>query len=117
MRDFEAFRVGMLGFEPMINYRTVAPQSRNFAVEHGVGPSLLYLFGKGFDSFAKGGIKVRPVAVTWTNIGRRQFDIGVAYNLRIFPKAFTSEDFGVSPGTTSHSGREVAHGITIIAGF
>ena len=117
MREFEAFRVGMLGFEPMINYRTVAPESRNFAIEHGAGPSLLYLFGKGFDSFVKGGIKVRPVAVTWTNIGRRRMDIGVAYNLRIFPNAFTSEDFGVSPGTTTHSGREFAHGITIIAGF
>lgn len=117
MREFEAFRVGMLGFEPMLNYRTVASESRNFAVEHGAGPSLLYLFGKGFDSFVKGGIKVRPLAVTWTNIGRRQLDFGVAYNLRIFPKAFTSEDFGVSPGTTTHSGREIAHGITIIAGF
>lgn len=117
MREFKAFRVGMLALEPTLNFRTVYTDNGEFAVEHGAGASVLYLFGEGFESFVNSGIKIRPVALTWRNIGNSQFDFGVAYNLRIFPKAFTAQDFGAGPGTTTHTGREVAHGVTFIAGF
>jgi len=117
MRDFRAFRVGMLALEPTVNYRTIHTNNGDFAVEHGAGASVLYLFGEGFESFVNSGIKIRPVALTWRNIGNSRFDFGVAYNVRIFPNAFTAQDFGAGPGTTTHTGREVAHGFTIIAGF
>lgn len=108
MRDFELARVWMLAFEPTLNYRTVT--SGKFVLEHGAGPSVLSLFGKGFDSFVKGGIKVTPVAATWRDVGGGRLLVAVAYNLRIFPEAFTSQDFGGT--TTTHSGREIAHGFT-----
>jgi hypothetical protein len=108
MRDFEFARVWMLAFEPTLNYRSVT--SGKFVIEHGAGPSVLSLFGKGFDSFVKGGIKVTPVAVTWRDVAGGRLIVAVAYNLRIFPEAFTSQDFGAT--TTTHSGREIAHGFT-----
>ena len=46
----------------------------------------------------------------------RPWDFGVAYNLRIFPSAFTAQEFGADPGTTTHSGRELAHGFAFTLG-
>ena len=49
-------------------------------MEHGVGPSLLFFFGNGidgrdFEAFANGGIKVRPVALTWRNVIAEKVDL------------------------------------------
>ena len=118
MREFEAFCVRMLALEPTLNYRTVGPTSAGsggFALEHGAGASVFHLSGDDFDSFVKGGIKVTPAALTWRNVSDRNLIIHFAYNLRVFPKAFTSEDFGST--TVTHTGREFAHGITFGVGF
>jgi hypothetical protein len=111
MREFDAFCVRMLALEPTLNYRSVGPTTGGFALEHGAGPSLFHFSGSDFDSFVKGGIKVTPAALTW----RRKLIVHVAYNVRIFPKAFTSEDFGSTSST--HTGRELAHGFTFGVGF
>jgi hypothetical protein len=138
MRGFEAYDVWMLALEPMWNIRSIGrlpgrndprareeainSTSRKFTMEHGVGPSLLFFFGDGingndFDAFANGAIKVRPVALTWRNLTQGGFGLGVAYNLRIFPKAFTAEDFGGDPATNEHEGREYAHGFSVSLSF
>lgn len=111
MREFDAFCVRMLALEPTLNYRTVDPTDGGFVLEHGAGPSFLHLSGSDFDSFVKGGIKLTPAALTW----RRRLIFHVAYNVRIFPKAFTSEDFGAT--SVTHNGREIAHGFTFGIGF
>lgn len=116
MREFSWFDVGMLALEPTLNYRSVATEGNRLVVEHAAGGSLLYLFGDGFSPFAKGAIKIRPISVTRRDFIKGRIDLGVAYNLRIFPDAFTSEDFGAPPSST-HTGREVAHGFTIILGY
>jgi hypothetical protein len=121
MRNFNAYDVWMLAIEPMVNYRTFKNESQNFVVEHGVGPSLLFLFGNGidgrdFEAFAKGGIKVRPVALTWRNL-KGFLDLGVAYNLRIFPQPFTAPEFGGDALTNRHEGREYAQGFSVTVGF
>lgn len=116
MREFSWFDVGMLALEPTLNFRSVATEGNRLVVEHGAGGSLLYLFGDGFSPFAKGAIKIRPISVTGYNAIKGRISLGVAYNLRFFPDAFTSEDFGAPPSTT-HTGREVAHGFTIILGY
>lgn len=124
-RDFEFSDVWMLGLEPMLNYRSFKTENNRFFVEHGAGMSFLLLYGEGppdeenFDTFGKFGFKLKPVAITWRNIpiNRKPFDFGVAYNLRIFPSAFTAEQFGAAAGTTSHGGREIAHGVAVTFGF
>lgn len=95
---------------------------RTFTMEHGVGPSLLYFFGNGidgndFETFANGGIKIKFVGVTWRNITGWGLDLGAAYNLRIFPTAFTAEDFGGSAAQNEHEGREYAHGFSLTVSF
>ncbi len=121
MRTFEGYDVWMLALEPTVNYRSFKNESQNFVVEHGVGPSLFFVFGNGidgkdFEAFAKGGIKVRPLALTWRNLNG-WLDLGVAYNLRIFPKPFTAQEFGGDPATNKHEGREYANGFTVTIGF
>jgi hypothetical protein len=117
MREFSWFDVGMLALEPTLNYRTFTRgDDARYVIEHGAGGSLLYLFGDGFEPFAKGAIKIRPISFTARNVFNGRISLGVAYNLRIFPDAFTSEDFGAPPSST-HGGREVAHGFTIILGY
>ena len=136
MRGFEAYDVWMLALEPMSNIRSIGrlPEERGareqainstspkFTMEHGVGPSLLFLFGNGingndFEAFANGAIKVKPVALTWRNLTPGVLGLGVAYNLRIFPKAFTATDFGGDPATNEHEGREYAHGFSVTLSF
>jgi hypothetical protein len=114
MREFDAFAVRMLALEPTLNYRTILTAG-GFALEHGAGPSLLQLSGTDFDSFVKGGIKLTPAALTWRHVSRHNLIVHVAYNLRIFPKGFTSEDFGST--SITHTGREFAHGFTFGVGF
>ncbi len=127
MRGFEAYDVWMFALEPMLHYRSIGPgrgrgNIRKFAMEHGIGPSLFYLFGKGidgndFDAFANGGIKIRPVALTWRNLTTSGLGFGFAYNLRIFPTAFKAEDFGGDPTSNEHEGREYAHGFSFTLNF
>jgi hypothetical protein len=115
MRSFSWGDAHMLAFEPTVNaqsYERTSDSGTRFAVEHGAGVSALYLFGD-FDSFGKGGFKIRPLAVVWRNINGGGLNFGLAYNLRLFPTAFTPADFG-RPGPTTHGGREVAHGFTLI---
>lgn len=115
MSDFALGRIWALAFEPMLNFRTFKNEDEDVVIEHGVGPSGLFLFGKGPDPFARGAIKVRFIGVTKRDI-IKGFDFGVAYNLRIFPKAFTSQDFNPDATTNTHSGREYAHGVTFTIG-
>lgn len=120
MRPFDWFDAGMLAFEPTLNYRLFktpsGPKLRpRFVIEAGAGGSLFYVFGDGFEPFVKGGIKLKPAAFTWHLRGNGY--LGLAYNLRIFPNAFTSEDFGADTTTPSHNGRESAHGLTVFVGF
>ena len=77
MRGFECVRrmdAGSRADAEFSNYRKRRRRG-NFKVEHGFGPSLFFLFGSGidgkdFDGFANGGIKVKPVALTFRNLIR-----------------------------------------------
>lgn len=121
MRPFDWFDAGMLAFEPTLNYRSLRIRNSagalRFVIEHGAGGSIFYVFGDGFEPFVKGGIKLRPIAFTVTDIFESSWDLGVAYNLRIFPSPFTSAEFGVDSAASTHGGREFAHGFTAIVGW
>ena len=118
MKAFKFGDVWMLAFEPTVNYR-LSPRSPggDFAVEVGAGLSYFVLFGKDLKSSDNAGIKLTPVALTWRNVGNTQWDFGVAYNLRIFPNAFTAQQFSAVPVSSTHKGREFVHGFTIKASF
>ena len=116
MRNFDAFAIQMFALEPTVNYRLGRLRGgSNFAYEVGAGPTMMFFHSRDFESFFNWGIKTTPAALTWRNVSSHNLIFHFAYNLRVFPDAFTAEDFG---GTTStHTGREIAHGVTFGIGF
>jgi hypothetical protein len=88
----------------------------------GVGASYNFLFGRGVpDSFSNLGLKLRPVGIvvptsiviSIPKLGK--FDLGVdaSYDLRLYPRRFTAEDFGNPPLVPEGSGWEVVHGFVV----
>ena len=86
--DYEAFKVHMLAFEPMVN--GISNTSRRVRVYHGAGLTYDFLFGSDFDTFDKAGLKFVPVGIMF-----RRLDIG--YTFRLYPNGFTSDEFGFGP--------------------
>jgi hypothetical protein len=82
--SYRAFDVGMLTFEPLVEWRW-----RGTGVRSGVGVGYNFLFGmrRDFDKFDKFNIKFRVIAVESPTAH-------LAVNLRIYPRGFTSDEFG-----------------------
>jgi hypothetical protein len=107
MSEFEAWKVQMLSWEPMLGYRSFSSASERFVIDHGLaGVSYFILFGSDFKRFHNVGFKFTPIGVTyrWVN---------VSYNVRLFPSGFTSEQFNVDGSSTTHRGREILTGFSV----
>jgi hypothetical protein len=105
--DFEAWTVGMLALEPMLEIRSVGGDT--FRLHHGlVGLTYDILFGKGFDTFDKVGYKFRPIGMTFKRWN-------AAYSLRWYPNGFTPDEFGQAPALPPDTNRksEVVQGISV----
>lgn len=104
---FDAWKIGMVAYEPMLHIRSVqSPGSTRsrFAIEHGaIGFSHMLFVGKGFEPFDNIGIKFMPLQVRYRRVS-------VGYTMRVFPKGFTSPQFG-GPPSRSTQGAEVVNGI------
>jgi hypothetical protein len=84
--DYHWGDVWMLTFEPLVEWRWPrAPE-----LHSGVGVGYNYLFGQDFDKFDKFNIKFRLIGVESTRAD-------LAVNLRIYPRGFTSDEFGFGP--------------------
>ena len=102
--EFEFGNVQMLAYEPTLDLRSL--QSRDWKIDHGVmGVSYFYLIGSNFKNYDNIGLKLVPIAVTY-----KRFNI--AYNFRIFPNGFTSEQFGGEPESVADKRSELVHGIS-----
>lgn len=103
--EFELGSVKMLAYEPTLDVRSY--QSRNLKFDHGViGLSYFYLIGSKFKKYDNIGLKLVPIAVT---IG----PVNVAYNFRIFPNGFTSEQFGGPTEPVADRRSELVHGFSV----
>lgn len=103
--EYDAFETQMLAIEPILEVRSHPWKKIQF--HHGiVGLSYDVLFGSNFDTFDKAGIKFRPVGVT---IGR----FNVAYNLRLYPNGFTTDEFGPARIDNLNRKHEYLHGFSI----
>ena len=104
---FDAWKIGMIAYEPMLHVRSFqsAGSTRTrFAVEHGaIGFSHMLFVGKGFDPFDNIGMKFMPLQVRYKRLS-------VGYTMRVFPRGYTSPQFG-GPPTRSTQGAEVVNGI------
>lgn len=114
-QDYQAFKIWMLAFDPMLHVRTSKPGSR-VVVSHGVlGVSSNLFFGEGFDAFVNLAFKLRPVALEFP-IGRG-WRIEAAYNLRLYPSGFTSDLFGKVPVVPESDRPETVHSLSVAFRF
>jgi hypothetical protein len=84
--DFEKFSVWMVAVEPLLEVRSGTRWGIMF--NHGVGATYDVLFGDGFATFDKAGIKFKPITAT---IARR---INASFTLRWYPTGTTLDEFG-----------------------
>lgn len=96
--DYKFGHIGMLTFEPMIEFgfagdiaRAYEKDSEIGAVYGGIGPMINRFLVKGpAESFTKYGIKLRPIAIAFSGWA-------LEYNIRIYPEGFTPDQFGFGP--------------------
>ncbi len=102
--EFGWWTVKMLAYEPTLDVRSY--NGTKLKLDHGVmGLSYVFLIGSKFKNFDNVGVKLVPVTATIGNVT-------VAYNFRIFPNGFTSEQFGGDPEPVAGRRSELVHGIT-----
>jgi hypothetical protein len=81
---FEAGRTWMLGLDPIYN---VGWRKGSVLVHHGLGVASNFMFGD-FRRFVNGGVKLRPVSVTF-NAGQRAVEVSL--DVRWFPREFEGD--------------------------
>jgi hypothetical protein len=95
----------MLTFDPMIEGVSVGNAGKG--LYHGAGITTDFLVGQHFKRFGNAGFKIRPAGLV-VPLGDR-LTLDLSFNLRIYPRRFTAEDFGV-PGSPE-DGVEVVRSI------
>src|SRR5262245_9620922 len=108
-QDYQFFKIGMLAFDPMLEYESWrSPRENRFSVYHGVlGVSYNLLFGSGFDSFTNVALKLRPIGVMFP-VGK-SWRVEAEYNLRLYPNAFSADEFGKVPVVPASTTGEAVH--------
>lgn len=113
-QDYEAGKIWMVAFDPMLHIQTTNPGSE-VVVSHGVlGASAQRFFGEGFDAFTNLALKLRPIAVEFPFLGKR---IEAAYNLRLYPSGFTSDLFGKVPVVPESDRPETVQSLSVAVRF
>ena len=104
-QDYEFGKTWMVAFEPMLEVQSF--NAGGLQIYHGVmGLSYDFLFGD-FSSFSNVGFKLRPVAFMIRD------RIVIAYNLRLYPRGFTADQFGKVLLAPADTKPETVHGFTI----
>jgi hypothetical protein len=106
--DFEWFKTWMVAFEPILEIRSHTSPGGNVMLHHGlVGLSYDILFGSGFDTFDKFGLKFKPIGVTI----KKRFN--AAFTMRWYPNGFTGDEFGIGPRQDFNRDGEMLYGFSI----
>jgi hypothetical protein len=112
-QDYESGEVKMITFDPMLEIESkswaVPYSALRLQLYHGVvGASYNLLFGYGVpDSFSNLGLKWRPIGIVVPIAGKVGFDF--SYDVRLYSRRFTAEDFGRVALVPEGSGWEVVH--------
>jgi hypothetical protein len=105
--DFEWFKTWMVAFEPVLEIRSHTSPGGTVMLHHGlVGLSYDVLFGSGFDTFDKFGLKFKPIGVTY-----KRFN--AAFTMRWYPNGFTRDEFGIGPRQDFNRDGEMLYGFSI----
>lgn len=102
--DYDALKIWMVALDPMLEVKSVG--SGNYFLHHGViGMSYNLFAGPDFRVFDNVGLKFQPIEVTLHHVE-------ISYTVRVYPKRFTPEQFGVK-AKRLEQGAEFARGFTI----
>lgn len=126
-QDYERGEVKMWMFDPMLELESKSWKTKECPTNspancerlrlqfyHGVvGWSFNRLWGDGFSSFSNTGLKFRPfgIVVPIGKIGRADLGADFSYDLRLYSRRFTAEDFGRVPVEPEGSGVEPVHAL------
>lgn len=102
--DYKVGQIWRTALTPGVSYR--AFQVREVPIYIGAGLSWDLLFGKDFSAFDKFAISVTPAEA----IFRQKY--ALALKLRIYPNAYTSDEFGFGPRQDFNRPTEVAYGFS-----
>jgi hypothetical protein len=106
--DFDWFKTWMVAFEPILEIRSHTSPNGAVVLHHGlVGLSYDVLFGSGFDTFDKFGLKFKPIGITF----KKKFN--AAFTMRWYPNGFTPDEFGIGPRLHFNRDGEMLYGFTI----
>jgi hypothetical protein len=128
--DYGRGEVKMLIFDPMLEFESKHWRNRacpallqgaedkcdrlRLQIYHGVvGMSYNLLFGENFPTFSNVGMKLRPfgIVVPIGKWGRADLGADFSYDLRLYPRGFTAEDFGRVPVEAEGNGAEAVHAL------
>lgn len=88
--NYRAWRTEMVSFEPMVEHAWVS--NARFRVFQGAGGTFQFLFGPDVpDAFGNAGFKLRLIGVEIGDLWE------VAFNMRLYPDGFGSDQFGFGP--------------------
>jgi hypothetical protein len=106
--NFEWFKTWMVAFEPILEIRSHTSPGGKVMLHHGlVGLSYDVLFGSGFNTFDKFGLKFKPIGVTFN----KRFN--AAFTMRWYPNGFTGDEFGIGPRQDFNRDGEMLYGFSI----
>ena len=107
--------VKMWSFDPILEIESKSWPREGLKpqIYHGVMGVSYNVFYGDFPTFSNVALKLRPVGVVIPL--SRNWGVDVSYNLRLYPRAFTAEDFGKVPIPGAQPSKETVN--SIVVGF
>lgn len=117
-QHYETGEVKMWSLDPMLEFESKSwpVQNKNLRLQiyHGVlGLSYNLLHGDKFPTFSNAALRIRPAGIVIPF--SRNWGVDFSYNIRLYPRAFTAEDFGKVPvpGAEPVAGTEAVQSFVI----
>ena len=116
-QDYGTGEVKMWSLDPMLEIESKSwgdPNDLRLQIYHGIlGVSYNLLHGEHFPTFTNAALKVRPFGIVVPVSSN--WGIDFSYNIRLYPNAFTAEDFGrvTVPGFEPGAGTEAVQSFVV----
>jgi hypothetical protein len=115
-QHYETGEVKMWSFDPMLEFESKAwpvdHSNLDLQLYHGVlGVSYNVFHGADFPTFSNVALKLRPAGIVIPF--SRNWAVDVSYDIRLYPRAVTAEDFGKVPLPDAEPSREAVHSIGV----
>jgi hypothetical protein len=104
---YDGGQVHMFMIEPGVAFRTIGDTAaQDWRLYHSIGATYDYLFGKDMRGFDKAGIKITPFDLAYKRVA-------FAFEVRLYPRGFTDDEFGFGPRQTGDRPSEAVYGFKV----